>query len=155
MTWRAMTKVSVGCGLCRTGRMHVPIGGPLVFDASEATGAFGGKRAARSRSTLRHIGASGRIAGDGEHGPPTVGFAVAITSFGFSHEGAVERDLSNVRYPAPTGRSPIQVRWQDSTHQERSGPTALASAMPRSADTQLAPSAERIRPVPLLYGRLL
>ena len=83
MTWRAMTKVSVGCGLCRTGRMHAPIGGPLVLDASEATGAFGGKRAARSRSTLRRNGASGRIAGDGEHGPPTVGFAVAITSFGF------------------------------------------------------------------------
>jgi hypothetical protein len=56
------------------------------------------------------------FAGDGEHDRPIIGVAVAITSLGFNREGAVERELSNVRYPAPTGRSPIQVRWQDPTH---------------------------------------
>ena len=55
------------------------------------------------------------FAGDGEHDRPIIGVAVAITSLGFNREGAVERELSNVRYPAPTGRSPIQVRWQDPT----------------------------------------
>ena len=111
---------SVGCGLRRAGRMHVPIGGPLSLDAPEANGTFGGKRAARSRGTLRRNGASGRIAGDGEHYRPIIGFAVAITSLGRNREGAVERDLSNVRYPAPTGRSPTQVRRQDPTPMRRS-----------------------------------
>lgn len=104
---------SVGCGLCRDGRMHVPIGGPSVLDATEATGAFGGKRAARSRTTLRRNAASGRVAGEGEDARPIVGFTVEITSLRFSHEGAVERDLSNVRYLAHrpfTDSSQVAVR---------------------------------------------
>ena len=76
-------KSSVGCGLCRAGRMHVPIGGPLSLDASEATGAFGGKRAARSRATLRRNAASGRVAAAGEDGRLIGGFAVEGTSFPF------------------------------------------------------------------------
>ena len=83
MTWRAMTKVNVGCGLCRTGRVHVRIGCPPSHNASGATGAFGGRRAARSRVTLRRNAANGPVAGEGEDGRPIVGFAVECPSFPF------------------------------------------------------------------------
>ena len=116
--------------------MHVLIGSPPAHNASKATGAFGGKRAARSRVTLRRNAANGRVAGEGEDGRQIVGFAVAITSLGFGHEGAVERDLSNVRFPAPTGRSPIQVRWQVPTQSGRPNlPTLRRQAAARVDST--------------------
>lgn len=87
--------------------MHVLIGCPPSHNASEATGAFGGRRAARSRVTLRHNAANGRVAGEGEDGRPIVGFAVEGASFPFGQRPTYIYPAETVARGSPLNSLPL------------------------------------------------